>query len=116
MQPQPHLLVVALGIQRQQPCQHVVAHGIGPAVTPGQPTAALYRAAGAELTLEVEGITCIPEEQLAAVLNATIDALLQVIGELGVVFGVEVIEADASVAGLLSDGPVGPSVGPSLQP
>ena len=91
MQPLGHLLGVALGVQGQQAGEHVVAHGIGPAVAPGQLAAAGDGAVGLELALEVEGVIGIPKEQLAAV-----DALLQGIGELGVVFGVEVVEPEAA--------------------
>ena len=94
MQPQGHLLRVALGIQGQQPGQHVVAHGIGPAVAPGQLAAAGDGAVGLQLALKVEGIVGVPEEQFAAV-----DALLQRVGELGVVFGVEVVEPEAAGGG-----------------
>ena len=97
MQPQPHLLFIPLCIERQQPSQHVIPHGIGPAVAPGQFAAAADGAVGLQLALEIEGACGIPEEQLAAV-----DALLQLVGKLGVVFGVEIVEAEA--AGLVSDG------------
>jgi hypothetical protein len=86
-----------LGIQRQQPSQHVIPHGIGPVVAPGQFAAAADGAVDLQLALEIEGACGIPEEQLAAV-----DVLLQLIGELGVFVGVEIVETEA--AGLVSDG------------
>ena len=93
MQPHRNLLRIPLGIQRKQPCKHVVADGIGPAIAPGEFAAAGDGAVGLQLALETEGIAGIPEEQLAAV-----DALLQFVGELGVFFEVEVIEAEAAGA------------------
>ena len=36
VQPQRLLLRIALSVQRQQPSEHVVADGIGPAVAPGE--------------------------------------------------------------------------------
>jgi hypothetical protein len=83
VQPQQHLLFVALCIESQQPSQHVIPHVIGPAGEPGQFAAAADRALGLQLALEIEGVAGIPEEQLAA-----IDVLFQLVGELGVVFGV----------------------------
>ncbi len=97
MQPQPQLLLIPLCIQRQQPCQSGVPHRIRPAVAPGKFAAAADGAVGLQLALEIEGACGIPEEQLAAV-----DALLQCVGELGVFFGAEIVEAEA--AGLVSDG------------
>jgi hypothetical protein len=79
VQPQRHLLRIPLGIQRKQPCKHVVADGIGPAIAPGEFAAAGDGAVGLQLALETEGIAGIPEEQLAAV-----DVFLQVFGKLGV--------------------------------
>ena len=79
MQPQRHLLRVALGIQRQQPGEPVIAHIIGPAVAPGQLVAAADSAVGLQLALEIEGVAGISEEQISAV-----DALLEIVGELGV--------------------------------
>jgi hypothetical protein len=78
MQAQCHLLFIPLCIQRKEPGKHVVAHGIGPAVAPGQSTAGFDGAGGAELALDIEGFIGLPEEQIAAV-----DALLRVVGELG---------------------------------
>jgi hypothetical protein len=91
VQPPGHLLRIPLGIQRQQPGEHVVAHGIGPAVAPGQLAAAGDGATGLQLPLEIEDVAGLPEEQLAAV-----DALLEVVGELGVFFDVDVVEAEAT--------------------
>ena len=59
-----HFLLVTLSIQRQQPGEHVIAHRIGPAVAPGQLAAAGDGAVGLQLALEIEGIACLPEEQL----------------------------------------------------
>jgi len=100
VQPHRQLLLVPLGIQRQQPRQHVIAHGIGPAVAPGEFASAADGAGGLQLTLEIEGVPGIPEEQVSCV-----DALLQGFGELNVVFEVEVIEAEAAggLVGVLGD-------------
>ena len=94
MQPLGHLLGVALGVQRQEAGEHVVANGIGPAVAPGQLAAAGDGAIGLQLALEIEGVVGVPEEQLADV-----DALLQLIGKLGIFFRVEVIESEAAGGG-----------------
>ena len=59
-----HFLLVTLSIQRQQPGEHVIARGIGPAVAPGQLAAAGDGAVGLQLALEIEGVACLPEEQL----------------------------------------------------
>ena len=64
MEPQRHFLPVTLSIQRQQPGEHVIARGIGPAVAPGQLAAAGDGAVGLQLALEIEGVACLPEEQL----------------------------------------------------
>ena len=72
MQPQRHLLLIPLGIQRKQPCEHVIPHGIGPAVAPGEFAAAGDGAVGLQLALEIEGIAGLSEDKLTAV-----DALLQ---------------------------------------
>ena len=79
VQPHRHHLRIALSIQRQQPGQHVIPHGIGPAIVPGEFAADGDDVVGLKLTLEIEGIAGISEEQIAA-----IDALLQVFGELDV--------------------------------
>ena len=79
VQAQRHLLLITLGIKRQQPGKQVVADDIRQAVAPGQLAAAGDGAVGLKLALEIEGIAAIPEEQLPAV-----DALLQVVVELGV--------------------------------
>ena len=68
MQPQRHLLRIALGIQRQQPSVHIVADGIRPAVTPAEFAAAAAGAGGLQLALEIEGVAGVPEEQLATLL------------------------------------------------
>jgi len=91
VQPHRHLLGIPLSIQRQQPGEDVVADGIGPAVAPGEFAAAGDGAVGLQLALEIEGVACVPEEEVAL-----IDALLQLVGELGDFFGVEVIEAEAA--------------------
>jgi hypothetical protein len=54
VQPQVQLLLVALGIQRQQAGENVVTHGIGQAVAPGQLAAAADGAAGQQLALDGE--------------------------------------------------------------
>jgi hypothetical protein len=91
MQPLRHLLRVALRIQRQQAGEHVVVHGIGPALVPGEFAAAGDGAVGLELAQEVEGVACIAEEHVAF-----IDALLQIVGVLGVDLYIEVVEAEAA--------------------
>jgi hypothetical protein len=59
-----HLFFVALGVKSQQPSEHVVADGIGPAVAPGKFLLALYGAVGAQRGLEGAGFIGLPEEQL----------------------------------------------------
>lgn len=94
---QPHrlLLRIALGIERQQPGQHVIADGIGPAVAPGELLAGLDGPVAAELGLEAAGLRGGGEEEIAAG-----DALLQIGRQQGVVLGVEVVEAEAAGAGV----------------
>ena len=94
MQPLLYFFRIPLGVESKQPRKHVIPHGIGPAVTPAQLAAAGDGAVGLQLALEIEGVACIPEEQLTAVY-----ALLQVFGELDVVFEIEVIEAEAAGGG-----------------
>jgi hypothetical protein len=57
VQPQRHLLRIPLCIQGQQPSQHVIPHGIGPAVAPGEFAAAGDGAVGLQLALEIKGFT-----------------------------------------------------------
>ena len=94
MQTQRHLLGVTLGVEGEQAGEHVVANVSRPAVAPGKFLLALHGAVGAHRGLEGAGNIGLPEEQFA-----TVDAVLEVIRKLGVVFEIEVIEAEAAGGG-----------------
>jgi hypothetical protein len=94
VQPLRLLLRIALGIEGQQSCQHVVADDIGPAVAPWEFFVGFDGAVAAELRLEVAGFCGGGEEEIAAG-----DALLQIGGQQGIIFDVEVVEAEPAGAG-----------------
>ena len=98
---------MATGVKSKKSSKHLIAHGIGPAVAPGQLAAAGDGSTGLQLALEIESFARIPKEQFAAA-----DPLLQLLRELDVVFKIEVIEAEAAGAvGGTQVGQIAPVVG-----